>query len=665
MNVAESLLGERARVLDTLPIVTFIADLEGTVTYISPAWEAYTGVAAAEFLRLGYAHFVHPDDLSRVVATWDAARAACAPYRDEVRLLFADASFRWVVSQANPVRDRDGRVVGWLGTVSDIDDRVRADGDREQFVKLAESSHDIIGMTDADGRITYVNPAAAAFFETSRESFLDRHFFDCFHAEDRSFVTSVLIPILKRGGRWAGDFRFRSFRTGRALPVACDAFAIVEASGAICGFATISRDVRERQRIDIGMRALAEAGRAMHESLDFDATMQNIADAVVAGFANACSVEIPGPGTTIRTITLATRDPHDAPIAHRAADTRNAGMPLEHPIHWAIRDGVSTLKQVLDAPFLASTGIDRHLGPEPDRLDICSVIFVPIRSPRDGRIYGSLSCGLYSNDPRGTYVEADVCFAEEIAVRAGLAFDNAYAYERTRRVAVEMQAASLPSSLPQLPDVRIHAEYRPATDEATIGGDWYDAFRLPDGRIAMSIGDVVGHGLQAATWMTRMRQAMQAAAMLDPDPRVMLGVANRTLRMHDREIYATAIAAIYDASASTLQIASAGHPGPMVARADGSVEDVHCRGGVVDEPKYDARVVRIGPGDLVVLYTDGLIELDRDLELGEAKLRAALRDDAVRSADNPALAVFEHVIGNATAADDVAILTLHARSETD
>jgi PAS domain S-box-containing protein len=672
-----SLLAEHGRVLDALPIVAWIADVDGTVTYISPAWESYTGVPAAEVLRLGYATYVHPADLPLVVANWDAARAAGGPYRDVVRLLFGDGSFRLVVSQANPLRDGVGTIVGWVGTVTDVHDRVIAEEalaaqiamlanshtERERFFKLAQSSRDVIGITDASGRIVYVNPAAAAFFETTSEAFLGLHFFDCLAADDLGFVKSTLVPTLENGGRWAGDLRFRNMRTGRAQPVTCDAFAMLDPAGKVAGFATISRDQRERQRIDIAMRALADAGKAMHESLDFDATMQNIADATVAGFANACSVEVTAPGDRIRTITLATRNPAEATIARRASETRNAGMPYEHPIRWAIRDGVSTLKQVLDAPFLASTGIDRHLGPEDGKLDICSLIFVPIRSPRDGRIYGSLSLGLYSGDPRGHYVEDDVRIAEEIGARAGLAFDNAYAYERTRRVAVEMQAASLPSSLPQSPEVAIHAEYRPATDEATIGGDWYDAFRLPDGRIAMTIGDVVGHGLQAATWMTRMRQAMQAAAMLDPDPCIMLAVANRTLVMQEREVYATAMAAIYDAAARTLHVASAGHPSPVIARAGGVVEDVRCRGcllGVESAANYDVAVVEIAPDDLVVFYTDGLVELERDIESGLARLREALGRDAVRTADNPALAIFEHVLAGASAKDDVAVLTLHA-----
>jgi serine phosphatase RsbU (regulator of sigma subunit) len=213
----------------------------------------------------------------------------------------------------------------------------------------------------------------------------------------------------------------------------------------------------------------------------------------------------------------------------------------------------------------------------------------------------------------------------------------------------------------------LHAEYRPATDEATIGGDWYDAFKLPDGRIAMTIGDVVGHGLQAATWMTRMRQAMQAAAMLDPDPRVMLGVANRTLRLHEREVYATAMAAIYDPPSRKLRIASAGHPPPVVARAGRSIEELMCRGlllGVVDDGAYDDHTVEIGAGDMVVFYTDGLVEVERDPAIGQRRLFDALRLDAVTQAANPALAIFERVLDGGTIQDDIAILTLRAGSSS-
>jgi PAS domain S-box-containing protein len=785
-------LTEYAHILDTLPITSWIADTDGAVVYLSPMWERLTGIRASSVYADGYAHLVHPDDRVRALAIWEAARSTRCGYRDEVRVRCGDGSYRWFLTQADPIFVRPGEPMGWLGTVTDIhdrrvaeealaehnarleeselrrrlvaatlpgttwtagptgkmdrivdgdfelprratakrlgddwiagvhpgerervwshwrsaiehgtpfeetfrleiadgtyrwhmsralphrdaqgvvagwvglaidiDDRVQADCEREKFVALAEKSDDSIAIADVAGTIIYVNPAALAFAEAPRERIEGRHFFACLSREDvRDFVTTVL-PTIESEGRWFGDYRCRNFRTGRAMPVSASVFALTDGNGVRTGFATISRDRREYQRIEIGMRALADAGRAMHESLELEQTLQNIADAIVSGFAQNCSIETFDARGGVRTVTIGARVASDVPIAWAAAEKRNAAIPPGHPIHRATEHGESTLK-ILDKPFLKSTGLDAYIGPRSAMLDLSSVIYVPVRSPRDGHIYGSLSCGLARRDPRVSYTQDDVRFAEEIAIRAGLAFDNASAYERTRRVAVEMQAASLPTSLPAHPSLALDAEYRPAADEAAIGGDWYDAFVLADGRVAMTIGDVIGHGLKAAIWMTKLRQALQSAALLDPHPRVMLGVANRTASMLDGDVYATALIAIFDPRTRELTLASAGHPGPHIARSDGTIEEVPCPGTMLGMPGgalYDVRTVLLYPGDLVVFFTDGLVEAERDFELGARRLREALESDDVRAAPKPALAIFEHVLAGAAIQDDVAILT--------
>jgi PAS domain S-box-containing protein len=659
----ELLLKSQARdrvMTESIPGSIWTATPEGKLDHVADGRSKTLRRPATARLADEWLNGVHPDDRERVRVRWQTAIETGNPYEMTMRSLMADGTYRWHLARGLQQRSEDDEILGWIGVSMDIDDHVRADAEREQFVRLADRSGDIIGIADPAGIVVYANDAALAFLEISREELVGKHFVECFSPEDVDFVTTEVMPIVERGGRWFGEFRFRSFRTGLPLPIWYDVFAITDVAGDVTGFATISRDLRNRQRFDIGMQALADAGKAMHGSLDFDATMQNIADAVAANFASACSVEVLDADGTIRTKTLAVRNPNHLARAWAAARQRNAGMQPGHPILRAIEDGESTLKKVLERPFLESTGLDKHIGDAPDQFDLRSVIFVPVRSPHDGRIYASLSCGMGASDPRGTYTEEDVRFAEEIAARAGLAFDNAYAYERTRRVAAEMQAASLPTSLPKSPELQLHAEYRPADDEATIGGDWYDAFLLPDGRVAMTIGDVAGHGLQAAIWMTKMRQAMQAAALLDPDPRVMLGVANRTLLMLENDVYASAMAAIYDATTHSLIVASAGHPGPVVSRHDGSVEEMAFPGfllGVVDQNVYDVHTIRLEPGDVAVFYTDGLVEADRDFALGAERLRNALARTEVRSAVNPALAVFETVLEGASIQDDVAILT--------
>jgi PAS domain S-box-containing protein len=654
---------DRRRLLgESIPGTTWTATPDGRIDHIIEG--ASSAPRRPLDTRLGdeWLGGVHVDDRERVRALWHAHVAGGAPYEATFRVVMADGTYRWQLCRALPQRDDGGAIVRWVGVNVDIDDRVRADTERDNFVALAEKSNSIIGMTDAAGIVVYANPAALAFLDVSLEAIRGADILTLFPANDVPFVETVIRPAILQEGRWAGEFRLRNLRTQRVQPVLLNAFALNDTAGKITGFATISQDLRERQRVDIGMRALADAGKAMHDSLDFDTTMQNIVDAIVSGFANFCSVEVVDASGGIRTRTLAARNAADLPLAREMADVRNPAAPPDHPIRRAIFAGESTLR-IVEPAFLAPTGLSPYIGTGPRQLDLRSIIYVPVRSPHDGRVHGSLSCGLDGDDPRGTYTDEDVRFAEEIAARAALAFDNARAYERASRIAVELQAASLPASLPECTDLELFAEYRPAGNEAAIGGDWYDAFRLPDGRVAITIGDVVGHGLHAAVWMTKMRQAMQAAAMLDPDPSVMLGVANRTLRLLERDVFATAMAAVYDGTTRHMTVASAGHPGPAVARADGTIEEPYLSGlmlGLADDAVYENHAIAVRAGDLVAFFTDGLVEADRDIERGYERLRAALRLASVKGAANPALAIFESVLSGIAIRDDVAILVARA-----
>ena len=258
-----------------------------------------------------------------------------------------------------------------------------------------------------------------------------------------------------------------------------------------------------------------------------------------------------------------------------------------------------------------------------------SLIFVPIRSALDGNVFGALSCVLENDDPRGSYTPDDLRFAEEIAVRAALAIDHARAYEREKRIAVTLQEASLPQTLPQVAGLKLSADYRPGNDEATIGGDWYDAFVLDDGRLVITIGDVLGNGLAAAVAMGKVRQAMQSVALVFPDPATML--------------------------------ASAGHPGPSVRRPDGTIVESAAPGLILglraaNPAETLLLTLPTPPGSTLVFYTDGLVEASRDYAEGQRRLHAAMADLAAAQAGNPARALVEHALGAHPASDDIAVL---------
>lgn len=235
------------------------------------------------------------------------------------------------------------------------------------------------------------------------------------------------------------------------------------------------------------------------------------------------------------------------------------------------------------------------------------------------------------------------------------------ALEQSLRVAQKLQAAFLPKQLPRRDDLRLDALYLTARREALIGGDWYDAFELGDGRIVISIGDVTGHGVDAAVTAGRIRQGINAAALDTSDPSVILRKVNRTLQFQDDAV-ATALVAIVDRELRTMQYASAGHPPPIVAGPTIPAQSLLYGGlplGVIDAAEFQTHGFRLERDAVVLFYTDGLTEFNRRLDDTEAMLRKAVEslvgDTATAS---PALEVQRSVMGAESPLDDTALLVL-------
>ena len=234
------------------------------------------------------------------------------------------------------------------------------------------------------------------------------------------------------------------------------------------------------------------------------------------------------------------------------------------------------------------------------------------------------------------------------------------AYKQERRVAQRFQKAALPRSLPRVPGLTFGAFYRPGMDEAQVGGDWYDALQLTDGRVLLSIGDVCGSGLDAAVAMASVRQVFRGAAQIHPDPRVMLDAAHRTLRADNSESLVTAFVGVFDPITSLFTYALAGHPRPLLRYGDGTIIELIGTGGPLGLPfdvPRSVTSVSMPVGSLLLLYTDGLTEAKRDPIAGEAEVRRAIADGTVRESPNVALAVHDAVIDDVSP-DDVAILTV-------
>jgi serine phosphatase RsbU (regulator of sigma subunit) len=241
--------------------------------------------------------------------------------------------------------------------------------------------------------------------------------------------------------------------------------------------------------------------------------------------------------------------------------------------------------------------------------------------------------------------------------------EQRHAYLEEKRVADALQEAFLRKELPELAKADLHGVYVPAGLEAKVGGDWYDAFELNDNRILFSIGDVAGHGIDAAVIMSRVRQAVLSVGVEERDPAKVLARANEILLLQDVTIV-TAVCGMIDLAHSVITVANAGHPAPILLHANGQTEMLKAGGpplGALDRPSYASHTTMIDTGSLLVLYTDGVIEYGRDWERGEAKLIEAIRSVKSGGVLDPAASIMQAIFGNEPPVDDVAILTITFR----
>ncbi|HEV2439052.1 MAG TPA: SpoIIE family protein phosphatase [bacterium] len=281
---------------------------------------------------------------------------------------------------------------------------------------------------------------------------------------------------------------------------------------------------------------------------------------------------------------------------------------------------------------------------------------VPLRGPRG--TLGVLSFAFPG--PRG-FSDEDRAFIGTLGDQCAQALDRAAQYERAHHVAETLQRALLPPALPELPGLTLRAAYRPG-GQLEVGGDWYDAFVLPDGRMVVGIGDVVGRGLDAAVVMGEVRQSIRAVALTGEGPAGMLAHAGMVLtQAHGSDGMATAVIGILDPSTLSFAYAAAGHPAPLLARADGRVDRLPGGGpplGALPGVPYRETAMTLPAGGTLVLYTDGLIESLRDPAVADATLLRAIAAEAAQPSADRAGAILARAAAEQRLVDDLAIVTL-------
>ncbi len=234
------------------------------------------------------------------------------------------------------------------------------------------------------------------------------------------------------------------------------------------------------------------------------------------------------------------------------------------------------------------------------------------------------------------------------------------AYERAHRIAQRLQEAFLFEDLPRIEHLTFDATYNAAEEASRVGGDWYGVQALPDGRVFFSVGDVAGSGLQSAVLMERVRQTMLALSMHAPDPAFVLREVNEVLRIRG-DAMVTALCGFIEPSTRAIEFASAGHPLPLLVSADGEAAYLGGRGaplGVVEDPRCANTPLRVEAGSSLVLYTDGILEFNRDILGAEERLREIARRAVIAGAEHLASTIFSRMLGEAEAHDDIVVFVI-------
>ncbi|WP_329437348.1 SpoIIE family protein phosphatase [Streptomyces sp. NBC_01280] len=459
-----------------------------------------------------------------------------------------------------------------------------------------------------------------------------------------------------------------------------------DAAGGPAGSVATLRDTTELRALSGRAEAARERLRLLHDAgarvgttLDVRRTAQEMAEVAVPWFADLVTVELADrvmrgdepslPGDPLRRTAVSARrspgggtsavgrpaDEDTAATASGASGTPRAGRvpqsPASSPVPSSLPFPVDELV-TYGLPAPQAQAMETHEAVlEPDlagleeRLEgsgsagrirepgLGSLITVPVLAR--GVVLGVANFWRYQAS--GPFDEDDLSLAEELVGRAGISIDNARRFTREHTTAATLHSSLLPGALPHQEAVEAAYRYLPAqAEQAGVGGDWFDVIPLPGARVALVVGDVVGHSLHAAATMGRLQTAVQSFSALDLPPDELLGCLDELVTKIDDNVGpdaaqisgATCLYVIYDPASGHCTIATNGHPGPALVQPDGTVSfpdiPVSPPLGLGGEP-FEKAELDLPEGSRLVLFTNGLVaDRERDFDTGMEQLRQAL-----------------------------------------
>ena len=607
-----------------LPIPIWQQDVFGAVSFTNTAWHNLLRLPRdpASHTAEAWHRIIHPEDFVTTLAIMSAGIASRAAFKVPYRLKPSDSdsdSYRWYEAQAVPQFDEHGDFKGWIGSIIDVHDsylreqaertlRIEASKALSQFRALAESVSHIVYTHAPDGSIEWANERWYQLTELPRDVATTVEGWQrIMPADDLESTLATVARAFAAGEPYEAEVRFKSVNAPdsayrwhiiRAVPMR-------DESGAIVRWAGTGTDVHDRRvaaaERERDLHALAEGLPTIVWSASPDGAGEYFSERLLE-YSGLSPAQAAGDGW------LAAVHPDDVPGAVE---------------HWqrSLASG---------APYDVTYRLRR----------------------RDGAYRWFRAHGLCLRDSAGTIVRwIGTCTDVD---------DDRRLYDRERRASDAFQDAALPKTLPAIPGLRFSALYQAGNSEANVGGDWYDAYRLTDGRVVLSIGDVTGSGLSAAVTMSAVRQSIRGASQIYPDPCAVLDAADRALRSEHPEAIVSAFIGIFDPITTTLTYASAGHPPPFMRKRDGTVVVLAgselMLGLRLDHSNHVSHAITIESDSMLVLYTDGLTEASRDLFEGEQRLRRRMADAEVLESDDPARAIAAGSLSQVH--DDVALLVV-------
>jgi len=538
----------------------------------------------------------------------------------------------------------------------------------ERYRSLVQGGAQVVWVAAPDGAMKEDSPEWRWITGQSEEEYTGFGWLESIHPEDRERVERDWRECVRTGKIFDDRYRIRtkggSYRhyDVRAVPIERDG-KIVEWVGASSDV-TSQREAEEmRGRLTEQLSAAAlrtarlqQATSMLAEALTVEQVVEVITEVgrTAIGALRSAVALLDSDGARLRVVNDDLRN---------APDSAGGELTLQTPS--VMTKAIATRRPVLvDDPDDLRRQFEGELEIDPDRVaasDERSWVGLPLLAA--GAPLGALRFSF--GRPR-KIIEEERVFLEALAGQCSLAVERAGLYEREHTTAETLQRSLLPDQLPSVPGLVLQATYRPVAKNMEIGGDWYDAFRLADQRLAVAVGDVMGKGLTAAAGMGRVRNALRALALTDPRPAAVLGGLDRLFSATEEEEQVTTVAyLVIDPETGNGVLGNAGHLPALVLEAGCAPRFDQVEAGTplgwASPRKQHAFNLR--PGSTAVFYSDGLVEnRNRGLDAGLEELAAvAARADEQLLARPERLLEYlvERMLAGHEQDDDVTVLVMH------